>query len=206
MIASVFFFVTSRGIRISSAIMLANKRFGWLWQVFGGALLLLWAGPLEVTVVYGQTRTQASRPSQAEQWGPQFLFAWSAQEQATAAKALRALAGQQGIDTYLLARQTRILDKIAQGFTFYDQDWNRIRPFVLKDPAGGSWTILQMTLPEVILTGFAVSRDRYCRPEEQDMDEPQATLYCFEMNRRAIDLFAGIEKSRHMAPGGAVRR
>jgi hypothetical protein len=141
---------------------------------------LLWAIPLEITVVYG-TRTQASRPSQAEQWGPQFLIAWSEQEQPTAAKALRALDGQQGIDTYLTARQARILDKIAQGFTLYDQDWNRIRPFVLKDAAGGSWTILQMTLPEVILTGFAVNRERYCWPEEQDMYEPQATLYCFEM-------------------------
>jgi hypothetical protein len=121
------------------------------------------------------------------------------------AKALRALDRQQGIDMYLMARQARILDKIARGFTLYDQDWNRIRPFVLKDAAGESWTILQMTLPEVILTGFAVNRERYCWPEEQDMDEPQATLYCFEMNRRAIDLFAGIEKSRYMTPG-AVRR
>jgi hypothetical protein len=206
MIASVSFFVTGRGIRISSEIMLVNNGIGRLWQVFGGVLLLLWAAPLEVTVVYGQTRTQASPPSQAERWGPQFLFAWSAQEQATAAKALRALDGQEGIDTYLMSRQARILDKIAQGFTFYDQHWNGIRPFVLEDAAGGSWTILQMTLPEVILTGFAVSRDRYCRPEEQDMGEPQATLYCFEMNRRAIDLFARIEKSRHMTPGGAVRR
>jgi hypothetical protein len=47
-----------------------------------GVPLLLGAIPLEITVVYGQTRTQASRPSQAEQWGPQFLIAWSAQEQA----------------------------------------------------------------------------------------------------------------------------
>jgi hypothetical protein len=204
MIASVSFYVVGR--RISSGIMLINKAIGRLWRFFGGVVLLLWAVPLEVTVVYGQTGTQASRPSQAEQWGPQFLFAWSAQEQATAAKALRALEGQQGIDAYLMARQARILDKIAQGFTFYDQDWRRIRPFVLKDAAGRSWTILQMTLPEVILTGFAVSRDRYCRPEEQDMAEPQATLYCFEMNRRAIDLFAGIENSRHMTPGGGDSR
>src|ERR1700759_2096249 len=131
MIASVSFYVVGR--RISSGIMLINKAIGRLWRFFGGIVLLLWAVPLEVTVVYGQTGTQASRPSQAEQCGPQFLFAWSAQEQATAATALRALEGQEGVDANLMARQARILDKIARGFTFYDQDWRRIRPFVLKD-------------------------------------------------------------------------
>lgn len=128
------------------------------------------------------SQTRPSEPSPAERLGPQFLFAWSAEDQETVSKALRKLEGQAGIDDILMGRQARILRKIEQGFLFYDQNWTRIQPFILHDTEGNRWSIYQLTLPEVVLTGFAVSRDRYCRAEEQDMEEKLANTYCEQMN------------------------
>jgi hypothetical protein len=157
--------------------------------------------------VSAHSEIKPSDPSQAERWGPQFLFGWTAQELETVEKAFEKAenehqADPRGWDDTQMERIARIREKIARGFAFYDQDWRLARPFILEAPDGTPWTILQMTLPETITTGVAVSRDRYCRWEDQDMDLEKARAHCTEMNKRAVELFDRIAKSRHMTPGG----
>jgi hypothetical protein len=169
------------------------------------SLALAVATTLALTVS-AHSESRPSEASQAERWGPQFLIGWSMEDQEAATKALHALEGKDGIDEILLARQARILRKIERGYTFYDINWGLIQPFVLQDEHGNRRAIFQFTLPEMILTGFAVSRDRYCRWEDQDMDEDPAKAYCAEMNRRAIQVFSRLEKARHALPGGATAK
>jgi hypothetical protein len=132
----------------------------------------------------------------AEQHGPQFLLPWSAQDIATIRRALDKLEDEHlrdkaGIDDYLMGRVERIREKLDT-FSF----------IVL----GSDGTVFRwVTNPELTLVGFAVSRDRYCRAEDQDVDErdiPAVILECFERDRQAVQLFERIEKARHMMPGG----
>jgi hypothetical protein len=62
-----------------------------------------------------------------------------------------------------------------------------------------------MSGKELTLTGFAVSRDRYCRPEDQHIDDLRflaAGVECYVRNTAAIALFKRIETSRHVTSGG----
>lgn len=106
-----------------------------------------------------------------------------------------------GIDNYIMARQARILRKLEHGDPIYNQFWPPLSPFAMQTTDGQHWTIHMFTLPEIILTGFAVSRDRYCRWEDQDMDELRGRAYCLDANRRAIALFRKIERGTNAGHG-----
>lgn len=132
----------------------------------------------------------------AEQHGPQFLLPWSAQDIATIRRALDKLEDEHlkykdGIDDYLMGRRARILEKLDTfSFIVLGADGTAFR-----------W----VTTPEITMVGFAVSRDRYCRAEDQDVDELgflEAGVECYIRNRAAIELFGRIEKAQHMMPGG----
>jgi hypothetical protein len=99
----------------------------------------------------------------------------------------------------------RIGSAIGQSIPLVCQDWAKAAyRFFSNDRVSEEHPVefLQMTLPETITTGVAVSRDRYCRWENQDMELEKARAYCTEMNKRAVALFGRIAKSRHMTPGG----
>jgi hypothetical protein len=151
---------------------------------------------------------KAHSQSQAEKLGPQFAFGWSAAEQETVIKALRSIEGEGWVDDMLMERQKRIISTIERGYAIYDQDWKPVQPFVLHGPDGGEWSIIAMSLPMVILSGIAVSRDRYCRAEDQDIGEDQIDLarsYCADANSRAVSLFdRSFSNLQHMTPGGVV--
>jgi hypothetical protein len=143
----------------------------------------------------------------AELRGPQFLFAWSDQDIATVRRALDKLEEERlkdpaGIDDYVMGQRARILKKLeSPGFFMYGMYWD----IELVDGEGRPWRLQPMSGKEVTLTGFAVSRDRYCRPEDQDIDDLRflaAGVECYVRNTAAIALFKRIETSRHVAPGG----
>jgi hypothetical protein len=146
----------------------------------------------------------------AERTGPQFLFAWSEDDIVTVRRALAKLEDEhlrdpQGIDNYLMGRQTRILKKLEHpGFFRYGMYWD----IDLVDVQGKKWRLQPMSTPETVLTGFAVSRDRYCRAEDQDVDDLgflEAGVECYIRNTAAIELFDRIAATRHETPGGAAR-
>lgn len=62
-------------------------------------------------------------------------------------------------------------------------------------------------MPEMILTGTAVSRDQYCRAEDQDTDDmAPAKAYCDDANARAIALFEhSFNGVKAIYPGGKTR-
>jgi hypothetical protein len=143
----------------------------------------------------------------AERHGPQFLLAWSQADIATVRRALDKLEEEHlkdhaGIDDYLMGQRARILKKLEHpGFFMYGMYWD----IELTDAAGRPWRLQPMSGKEVTLTGFAVSRDRYCRPEDQDIDELDILavgVECYIRNIAAIALFERIAKSRHVTPGG----
>lgn len=142
----------------------------------------------------------------SERLGPHFLFGWTEAEQETVAKALQALDGKPGIDDMLMERQARILRKLDQGGVTYPLFWPPLAPFTLHSSDGGSWRIYQFSLPEETLTGTAVSRDRYCRAEDQDTDDmDEAKAYCSNANARAVEMFdRHFKNSKAIYPGGAV--
>lgn len=132
----------------------------------------------------------------AELHGPQFLLPWSGEDIATVRRALDKLEDEHlkdkgGIDDYLMGRRARILEKLdTYSFVVLGAEGSVFR-----------W----VTNPELTLVGFAVSRDRYCRAEDQDVDEMDllaAGVECYIRNRAAIALFGRIEKAQHMMPGG----
>lgn len=143
----------------------------------------------------------------AERLGPHFLFGWTTAEQETVAKALHKLEGQTGIDDMLMERQARVLRKLDKGGEVYPLFWPPLAPFTLRSPTGEAWRIYQFSLPEEILTGFAVSRDQYCRAEDQDTDDMDAArAYCADANARAIALFEhSFNGSKAIYPGGKTR-
>lgn len=130
-----------------------------------------------------------------EQHGPQFLLPWSAEDIATVRRALDKTEEQHltlgYFDEYLMGRRERIIEKLdTYSFIVLGTDGTVFR-----------W----VTNPEIILVGLVVSRDRYCRPEDQDVDELgflEAGVECYVRNRAAIELFGRIEKAKHMMPGG----
>jgi hypothetical protein len=151
---------------------------------------------------------EPSQPTQAELWGPSFVYGWSTEDVETIKRAFAKLEFEHskdplGITDYELARAARILQRLQNPVvSMYGID------IVLQDTQGRPWTIVRTTLPETILTGFAVSRDRYCQPEDQDIEEMQfleAGVECYMRNMAAINLFKRIESMRHLTPGGAVR-
>lgn len=104
----------------------------------------------------------------AEKLGPQFLLEFSEREIAVVRRAMDKLADEHeanpsGIDDYLMGRRLRIVQKL---------DGGGFGVFAPNGTAG--WerhgTVFPMTLPEAILTGFAVSRDRY---RQAPMIEPE---------------------------------
>lgn len=152
-----------------------------------------------------------SEPTPAERIGPQFLYGWSQRDVDTIRSAFAKLedehlAHPDGINEYLMARRARILNKLSTGFLFYDENWTEMH-LTMVGPNGEPWQIVHMTLPETILSGFAVSRDRYCRAEDQDTDDMfEAGAHCADHNGAAEELFGRIEKMQHMTPGGAAPR
>lgn len=142
-----------------------------------------------------------------ERLGPQFLVGWTVSEQETVIKALREIEDKPGIDDMLMERQKRIIAAIERGYRFYDQDWRPIQPFTFRDAAGQPWSIVHLSLPMTILAGFAVSRDRYCRAEDQDMDDAEkAKSYCADANARAVELFDRSFRDPHPVSLGGARR
>jgi hypothetical protein len=143
--------------------------------------------------------------SPGEAHGPRFVYQWSDEDVATVRRAMdkledEHLANPRGIDNYLRGRRKRIIEKLdAPGFTVFaggTGGWRRMG------------TRFEFTLPETILTGFAVSRDRYCRAEDQDVDDRDyldAVTICRLHNEAAIALFDEIANTRHSYPGGVVR-
>ena len=131
----------------------------------------------------------------AEEHGAQFLLPWSAQDIATIRRALDKMEEQHltlgYFDKYMMGRRARIIEKLdTYSFIVLGADGTVFR-----------W----VTNPEITLVGFAVSRDRYCRAEDQDVDELEflaAGVECYVRNRAAIELFGRIEKAQHMMPGG----
>jgi hypothetical protein len=152
-----------------------------------------------------------SEPSPAERLGPQFLYGWSQGDVDTVRRALAKMDDENiarpgGYDDYLLARGARILNKLTAGRTFYDENWKEMRLTML-GPDGEPWWIVHMTLPEIILTGHVVSRDRYCLADDQDTDDwhyLDAVTACEIHNTAAIELFERIANSKHMTPGGSM--
>lgn len=155
----------------------------------------------------------------AERLSAHFLHGWTTAEQETAAKAIRKLEGQRGIELprkksnrywlfhwtdyhgymVLKERRARILIKMEDGNVVYPLFWPPMAPFLLRSrtmtfrPHIGPtvyWSIYQFSLPEQTLTGFAVSRDQNCRYEDQDIgDDELAKAYCADANARAVALF-----------------
>jgi hypothetical protein len=133
----------------------------------------------------------------AERHGPQFFFNWSMKDIVTIRRALDKLEedhlrDRDGIDDYLMGRRARIIEKL---------DTNA--GIVLGgDGAAYRW----MSLSETTLVGIAVSRDRYCRPEDQDVGDLEflaAGVDCYVKNRDAVELFDRIKKTEHASPGGS---
>lgn len=131
----------------------------------------------------------------AEINGPQFLLPLSLNDIAVIRRALAKLEDEHikykdGIDDYLMGRRARILEKLdTYSFIVLGSDGTVFR-----------W----ITNPELTMIGFAVSRDRYCRAEDQDTDnEIGAAIYCKIVNSMAIELFDRIKDAQHMMPGGA---
>jgi hypothetical protein len=131
--------------------------------------------------------------SWGEQHGPQFLLPWSAQDIATIRRALDKMEEQhlrlRYFDEYMMGRRARIIEKLdTYSFIVLGSDGTVFR-----------W----VTYPELFLVGLTVSRDRYCRPEDQDTEDMfEAGAYCAIVNGAAIELFGRIEKAQHMMPGG----
>lgn len=112
------------------------------------------------------------------------------------------LAHPAGFDKFLMARRARILNKLASGFMFYDENWKEMHLTMLESD-GSPWWIVHMTLSETILTGMVASRDRYCRAEDQDTEDMfEAGAYCAEHNDAANELFKLVERTKHTTPGG----
>jgi hypothetical protein len=140
-------------------------------------LALAAVGMLALT---GPARSQYY-PTPAETFSPiRGIFAWTADDLLMVAAALEALKGNPGYDDLLIGRAIRIQEKL------------RHRGTVWVGAHGEQWLPpVQLTLPEMILTGHALSR-YYCRPDDQDIAEQDAVAYCASMNDKAQRLLAQI--------------
>lgn len=146
------------------------------------------------------------RKTWAEMHGPTFALTLSDSEVDVVRRALDKTAEEHdknpdGFDDYWMGRRQRVLEEMNQGgFGLF-----------VGGPSG--WEDRQektfpLTLLKITLIGIAVSRDRYCRAEDQDVDELEflaAGVECYIRNTAAIALFNRIAEARHMTPGGAER-
>lgn len=148
---------------------------------------------------YSLTFDDGFKESWAEINGPQFTMVLSEKDVIALRQAFdkleeEHLKNKYGIDNYIMGRVTRIIQKLESP------------DFLFLDEKGKGWRMQPMSTPEITLTGFAVSRNRYCRPEDQDIDDLQlleAGVECYIRNTSAIALFEKIQKMQHSAPGGA---
>jgi hypothetical protein len=177
-----------------------------VWPMLWGVFLVVVALLLPASCAHS-AEIAPSEPTPAERLGPQFLYGWSQRDMSALRSAFAKmedehLAHPDGFDKYLMARRARILNKLASGFLFYDENWKEMH-LTMVGPYDEPWWIVHMTLPETILTGVVASRDRYCRAEDQDTEDMfEAGAYCAEHNDAANELFRLIERTKHATPGG----
>jgi hypothetical protein len=135
-----------------------------------------------------------------EQHGPQFMLSFSEVDVATIRRAFDNLALMHErdpgvVDDYLMGRRARLIE------TFDSFD------YIVLGPHWEVWRVMPMTQPEITLTGYAVSLDRYCRPEDQDVDDwhyLDAVTICRLHNEAAITLYErNFRNAQHVTPGGA---
>lgn len=157
---------------------------------------------------------RAQSPAEAD--GPHFLMGLTAAEQETMTRAVGALRGKLGVDVpikksnrywitrlseyhgYAMVRERRerILGKLDHGGAVYPLFWPPMAPFNLRDANGRAWRIYQFSLPEHIMTGFAMSR-------YEDVDDETPTgAYCRGCNERAVALFQRLDALQAIYPGG----
>lgn len=131
----------------------------------------------------------------AELNGPQFLLPWSAEDLATVRRALDHMEEEHlrfgRFDDYQMGRRARFIEKL-----------DTFAGIVLGDDGS---VFRWVSLPEINTVGRSVSRDRYCDPKDQDVDELDmlaAGVECYIRNTASIALYERIAKARHMFPGG----
>lgn len=144
-------------------------------------LALVAAGILALTApARSQYYPTPAEELHAQRLGGYGIFAWGERDQLTVWTALEAIKGTPGIDDLLLGRATRIQEKM------------RTRGIVWVGAHGEHWLPpIKLTLPEMILSGFALSR-YYCRPEEQDIAREQADVFCEALNMESQALMRQI--------------
>jgi hypothetical protein len=140
----------------------------------------------------------------AEQHGARFILTLNESEVDVIRRAFDRLEEEHlrdraGIDDFIMGQRARILEGLDQG------------GFSIFEPSENGWRVVDnakafpMSVKQITLTGFAVSRDHYCRPEDRDVDDLQfleAGVECYIRNTAAIALFRRIETSHHVTPGG----
>lgn len=144
------------------------------------------------------------RETWAETHGPTFALTLSNSEVNVVRRALDKTAEEHDknhdvFDDYWMGRRQRVSEEINQG------------GFGLFVGGPDGWEDRQektfpLTLLEITLIGIAVSRDRYCRAEDQDIGELDfltAGVECYIRNSEAVALFGRLEKAQHITPGGA---
>lgn len=131
----------------------------------------------------------------AELNGPQFLLPWSAEDLATVRRALDHMEEEHlrfgRFDDYQMGRRARFIEKL-----------DTFAGIVLGDDGS---VFRWVSLREINTVGRSVSRDRYCDPKDQDVDELDilaAGVECYIRNTASIALYERIAKARHMFPGG----
>lgn len=128
----------------------------------------------------------------------QYLFTWSDEDIATIRRALAHLEeehfqDQDRFDNFYMGRRARVLQMLDRGgeqvfIADFERGWIKKHQFLL-------------SIPENELVGMAVSRDRYCRPEEQDIEDMlEAGAYCAWYNKAAIDLYVAIDAVKQIGP------
>lgn len=183
---------------------------------------LVLCGILALTAAHSQpiheqlTFEDGYRKTWAEMSGPTFAMTLSDGEVNVIRRAFDKLkdeheANPAGVDDYLMGRRQRILEELDRG------------GFGLFVGGPGGWEDRQektfpLTLPEMTLIGFAVSRDRYRVAPEPEQPALVARIWDWFMstaiaqpegiesihNREAIALFDKIAAMRHVTPGGAI--
>lgn len=156
------------------------------------------------------TFTDGYNVSDGEKHGPKFILELSDKEVAVVRRAMDKLAAEHeahpdGIDDYLMGRRKRILEKLDGGGFGVFRGSERLPQVAFS-----------FTLPEEILIGFAVSRDRYRVAPEPEQPALVARIWNWFMgtaiaqsesiesiqNREAISLFDKIAATKHSYPGG----
>jgi hypothetical protein len=121
-------------------------------------------------------------PTPAEQLNPtRGIFAWDAEDQLALWTALEALkTDPTHYEGLILGRARRIQEKL------------KTRDFVWVSKGKEYLPPVQLTLPEMILSGHALSR-YFCRPEEQDIEPDKAVKFCNAKNAQSQRLMHQID-------------